>query len=183
MSRRLRARKFQEQMSSTSKPVIVQGPWPSRDINSPQKTIADTSPWREHKREARLFAQKAEADRVKAALAVTAAAEAFVRSINEMVRALAAMQARPNLYGFRRIEGGKGGSFLPHRFEADGSLVYRRARHTRALAQLTSRERRALVKTVKAYPSAPQGRAVGKARDLFAREMRAAARRDREAQS
>jgi hypothetical protein len=170
-------------MSSTSKSVIVQGPWSSSDINSPQKTIADTSLSREHKREARLFAQRAEADRLKAALAVAAAAEAFVRSINEMVPALAVMQARPTLYGFRRIEGGKGRSFLPHRFDADGSLVYRRARHTLALALFTSPERRALVETLKAYPSAAQGRAVGKARELFAREMRVAARRDREAQS
>jgi hypothetical protein len=127
-------------MSSTSDAVIVQGPWPLRDINSPQKAVADTLS-RAHKREARLFAQKAEADRLNAVLAVTAAAEAFVRSINKMVAVLAVMQARPNLYGFRRIEGGKGASFLPHRFEADGSLVYRRARHTRALAQFTSKER------------------------------------------
>jgi hypothetical protein len=175
--------KVSVQMSSTSDAVIVQGPWPSRDINSPQKAVADTSLSRAHKREARLFAQKAEADRLNAVLAVTAAAEAFVRSINKMVAVLAVMQARPNLYGFRRIEGGKGASFLPHRFKADGSLVYRRARHTRALAQYTSQERRALVKTVKAYPSAAQGRAVGEARELFAREMREAARRDRATQS
>jgi hypothetical protein len=145
--------------------------------------IADNSLSRAHKREARLFARKAEADRVKASIAMIAAAEAFARSINKMVATLAVMQATPDLHGFRRIEGGEGGSFLPLRFEPDGSVVYRRARHTRALALFTATERCEFVKTVKAYPNAAQGQAACRARELFAREMRAAARRDREALS
>jgi hypothetical protein len=170
-------------MSYTTNSKIVQGPWPLRDLNSSQKTAADNSLSRAHKREARLFAQNAEANRVKATIAVMTAAEAFARSINKWVARLAVMQATPNLHSFRRIEGGEGGSFLPLRFEPDGSVVYRRARHTRALVVFTTIERREFVKTVKTYSSAAQGRAACKVRELFAREMRAAARRDQEALS
>lgn len=169
-----------EKLNRASQPLL-QASWRSRDLKTPPKINADNSTPRIHKREARLFAQKAEADRIKAALIVIAAAEAFARSINEMAAALAVMQAATDLRGFRRVEGGEGGSFIPLRFEADGSVVYRRARHTRSLALFTATERREFVKAVKAYPDAGQGRAVLKARELFAREMRAAARRDREA--
>jgi hypothetical protein len=162
---------------------IVQGPWSSHDLNSPLKTSANNSLSRAQKRERRLFAQKAEADRIKAAHAVMMAAEAFARSINKMVASLALMQATPSLHGFRRTEGGEGGSFLPLRFEADGSVVYRRAGHTRALAVFTATERREFVKIEKANPGAAQGSAACRARELFAREMRAAIRRDNGAAS
>jgi hypothetical protein len=170
-------------MSHITNSKIVQGPWSSHDLNSPPKTSANSSLSRAQKRERRLFAQKAEADRVKASIAAMTAAEAFARSVNEWVARLAVLQATPDLHGFRRIEGGEGSSFLPLRFEADGSVVYRRARHTRALALFTATERREFVKIAKANPGAAQGSAACRARELFAREMRAAIRRDNGAAS
>jgi hypothetical protein len=171
-------------MSSTLNSNIVQGPGSSHNINSLPKIAADHPLSRGDKRKARIFARMVEADLINASIAMMTASEAFARSINEWVARLAVLQGPPSFHVFRRVEGGKGGSFIPLRFEADGSVVYRRARHTRALALFTATERRKFVKTVKAYPAvAAQGRAVRRARELFAREMRAAARRDREALS
>jgi hypothetical protein len=118
-----------------------------------------------------------EAKRINAALTVSIAASTFIRAIRETTARNAVVEATPHFARFRRVEGGSGISLIPIRFEAGGSVVYRRARCTRALALWTTIERRTFVRAVKMHPDTMSG-AANSARKAFASAMREARERD-----
>ena len=94
-------------------------------------------------------------DDLLAAAELASKAKALIASIGEAQTILAGLEAAgPMLRGMRRVEGGRGSSFIPYLFEPNGTVVYRRARHTRALATFTTPARLAFVKAAKTFPKA-----------------------------
>jgi hypothetical protein len=148
---------------------------------------------------ARREAQKVEADRAAAALAVTTAADAFMRAISAVSDAFARHEAQGlglswmvatyDAHGLHPIisilrppapvpaSDASGRAFVVAKLAADGAPCCRHDRRTRALARLTERERRAFVAAIRAHPAATV-RAAREAREAFATGLRAARARD-----
>ena len=123
--------------------------------------------------EARRAAQKHEADRAGAALAVTAAADAFMRAIRNATVRLACMEAAcHDLLGVDA-----GGRALVIVSAADGVVSYRHERRARGLARLVNVERQAFVAAIRAHPDVTV-RAAREAREAFATALRSARARD-----
>jgi hypothetical protein len=138
-----------------------------------------------------LTPQKLEADRVASAPAVRTAAEVFIHAISQSTAMLAALEAEglnperfigPVEFAMplpETIPGvdTNGRALVVYKLEKSGAIVWQYERRTRALARLTSVERRGFIEAVLSHPHASQ-EAVRKAREMFARAMQDARARD-----
>ena len=144
------------------------------------------------RREARRTAQKLEADRVGAALAVTGAASAFIRAIRESLDVLAQYEAfgldparflgpvwhdPPITEPIPGVDA-SGRALVVMKRASDGASGHWHERRTRGLARLVRPERLAFVEAVKKHPGAAEG-AARKAREAFARAWKDARARHR----